>query len=363
MRSFRLGSLWIIVVRVVLADRYNFCTGIKNCGSIIDGSQFDLSPLCNTNGGGWYGELKTGGGHEFVTNVCGNLADECQISQYCQLPGQAGERVDNPLCLTDTDAPVLGMAKQYGFNQTCEYGSEVAINTPCSRCNIVAPTYPADSILSYGLWSNIHDRQGNKLHISKGIQVTYPVVEMSPTQVQHPEWGKCGGLQQGYQTMLVFECDCSQISIQNDDVVAGVYQGPWNTALEGGSVPDPTNNCQFTFHFRSVYGCPIGWCDTTSPTSSPSQSWVPEPQQNRQQPAYVVSVVFISIISCLVIYLMLACTWNCIVKGTLGMPSSHFNLCTYFFSRLFCIRDQISFTDLDRKHSCNYGSHELTGQF
>ena len=180
----------------------------------------------------------------------------------------------------------------------------------------------------------INTGNGNKsvtkiiyLTTSRGVQVTYPVVPMTETQKQHPEWGLCGGSQTGYQTMFVFECDCQQTSMENTDVLIGIYQGPWNTALEGGGISDYTNNCQYTYHFKTIHACPISFCpESLSPVSSPKNAMTDTDK--------LMIICFSLILS----YLMIACGYTVIKFGQLGIPTKHFKTCGSICSKLLCIK-------------------------
>ena len=81
---------WSTPASVSESDTYDFCANANptNCGGQFTDSagvlrSFDLSSMCQTDGGGYYsedhgnGKEKDGSGHEYTANVCGNLADEC----------------------------------------------------------------------------------------------------------------------------------------------------------------------------------------------------------------------------------------------------------------------------------------------
>lgn len=262
----------------------NFCLlkpGI--CGAnFLSGAftrEFDLSKMCLSDGTFYYDEDNVG--HQFVVNVCGKLADECQIQQYCQTTsdttGTPLPEGYSPVCLADDQAVLEGMVKQYGYAQACEdsQGNVSPLTPSCSKCSMMArdPTTTPP-----GTWGPIIE-DGYTKDFSKGVQVTWPVVPMNAVQQGHP-WGRCGYPQLGWQTTFIFECDCAQTSYANVDAfdqgnTLGVFlgkQGDLNADLNpDGSVSD-MYNCMYTLKFKHRDACYAGYCDRGGEDSSSGMS-------------------------------------------------------------------------------------------
>jgi hypothetical protein len=110
--------------------------------------------------------------------------------------------------------------------------------------------------------------------------------------------------------------------------------------MAGGGVVDNTNNCQYTYHFKSAQACPVGYCPDVVPTNPPH---VPDNSNGGDAAEKELNgsdkflIVFFSL---LLAYFLLACALTCCRRGKPGIPEQHFDACGWFFGKAMCVPER-----------------------